>query len=332
MNRRSKLIGRQLIITAWVMLLLCVAPISAFASPNKATAAEDVTVKLNGQKVKLADPVLIQDNQTFVPLARIAVLLDASVKWDGDNEEITVKTAVGDTIVFGNGVPVVYFNEKRYVLDAPPFMSDGRMYIPLRQGAELFHAKIKWNGEERSAEIEEIPLAVVTEEFGLAEMSKEYGAKQSELRQRNGLAGGDSVEAGAKLKVVVPSIFDKEAKPFTDKDLQLLAKITQVEAGYEPYEGQLAVANVILNRVKDSRFPDTIRDVIYAGKQFPPAHNGLLDKSVPNQSVLRAAKDALNGKNNVEDAVYFFNPKVSKGPFWSGLDVIVTIGHHSFAK
>ena len=112
----------------------------------------------------------------------------------------------------------------------------------------------------------------------------------------------------------------------------LLAKITQVEAGYEPYEGQAGVANVILNRVKNSGFPNTIHDVIYSGKQFPPAHNGLLDKSVPNSSVLRAAKDALNGKNNVEDAVYFFNPKVSKGEFWSNREVIATIGHHSFAK
>jgi N-acetylmuramoyl-L-alanine amidase len=84
--------------------------------------------------------------------------------------------------------------------------------------------------------------------------------------------------------------------------------------------------------VKDSRFPKTIRDVIYSGKQFPPAHNGLLDKSVPKANALRAAKDALNGKNNVEDAVYFYNPKVTKGKFWSSLTVIDTVGSHRFAK
>ncbi|MNO93400.1 Spore cortex-lytic enzyme precursor [compost metagenome] len=131
---------------------------------------------------------------------------------------------------------------------------------------------------------------------------------------------------------MMPSILDNEAKPFTEKDYKLLAKLTQVEAGYESYEGQLAVANVILNRVKDSRFPSTIHDVIYSGKQFPAAHNGKLDKSVPNASVLRAAKDALNGKNNVENAIYFFNPDVSKGSFWSSLNVVTTMGNHSFAK
>src|SRR5690606_4646513 len=118
----------------------------------------------------------------------------------------------------------------------------------------------------------------------------------------------------------------------TDAEYNLLAKLVQVESGYESYEGQLAVANVILNRVKSAKFPGSIKDVIYSGKQFPPAHNGLLDRSKPNASVLRATKDALNGKNNVKDSVYFFNPKYSKGSFWDNLTVIATIGNHRFAK
>jgi spore germination cell wall hydrolase CwlJ-like protein len=57
-----------------------------------------------------------------------------------------------------------------------------------------------------------------------------------------------------------------------------------------------------------------------------------LDRSVPKVNALRAAKDALNGKNNVEDAVYFFNPKVTRGKFWSSLTVIDMVGSHRFAK
>jgi spore germination cell wall hydrolase CwlJ-like protein len=57
-----------------------------------------------------------------------------------------------------------------------------------------------------------------------------------------------------------------------------------------------------------------------------------LDRSVPKATALRAAKDALNGKNNVEDAVYFYNPRVTKGDFWSGLSTVGTIGSHRFAK
>jgi spore germination cell wall hydrolase CwlJ-like protein len=229
-------------------------------------------------------------------------------------------------------VPVVYFNEKRYRMDAAPFAEDGRTYIPLRDVAELLHATVKWDAVTQLAELESVQPAVVTEEYGLTQISSQYDVSKSALLKRNGLAKAESVKAGTSLKVIVPSIFEKEAEPYAEKDYMLLAKLTQVESGYESYEGQLAVANVVLNRVKDSRFPSTIRDVIYSGKQFPVAHNGLLDKSVPNASVLRAAKDALNGKNNVKDAVYFYDPRVSSGAFWSGLDTIATFGTHRFAK
>ncbi|WEK53714.1 MAG: cell wall hydrolase [Candidatus Cohnella colombiensis] len=183
-------------------------------------------------------------------------------------------------------------------MDVVPFNAEGRIYIPVRYIAELMNVSVNWNTEDKVVELTSLQAS----------------------------------RTAKAAKEVTASIFNNEAEAFTQEDLKLLAKITQVEAGYESYEGQLAVANVILNRVKDSRFPSTIRDVIYSGKQFPPAHNGLLDKSVPNASVLRAAKDALNGKNNVEDAIYFFNPRVSKGSFWSSLKVIDTIGTHRFAK
>ncbi|MGM0883201.1 MAG: cell wall hydrolase [Bacillota bacterium] len=333
MIRRSKLNGRRMLIMLWAMLLLCIGPLSvAAAQEEKAAIADDVTIKLDGEAVKIADPVRVMEGRLFLPVANIAGMFGAKVNWDNENEEATIHTVLGDQIVLGNGVPVVYFNEGRYVMEVAPFLSNGRMYIPLRHAAELLHAKVNWNKEELAAELTTVLPAVVTETYGLAEISKEAGSSTPALLQRNGLDSKSGIKEGTKLRVVMPSILDNEAEPFTEKDLMLLAKITQVESGYESYEGQLGVANVILNRVKDSRFPDTIHGVIYSGKQFPPAHNGLLDKSEPNASVLRAAKDALNGKNNVEKAIYFFNPNVSKGSFWSSLKVITTIGHHSFAK
>lgn len=329
----KKPIGKPILIAIWALLLLATMPLNAIADQEKLiTAAEDVTIKLDGKDVQLNDPVRVMAGRLYLPVAQISKIFGAQVNWDQDNEEATIHTEYGDRIVLGNGVPVVYFNGGRYVMDAVPFQAEGRMYIPLRDAAELLHAKVSWNEEERAAVLESVPLAVVTEQFGLAEISQQVGSSNVELLERNGLDNKDIIEAGAKLRVVIPSIFDREAKPFTEADRLLLAKITQVEAGDESYESQLAVANVILNRVKDSRFPKTIRDVIYSGRQFPPAHNGLLDRSVPKVDALRAAKDALNGKNNVEDAVYFYNPKVSKGAFWSSLTVIDTVGSHRFAK
>lgn len=328
----KKRISKPILIGIWALLLLATMPLTAVAAQEKLIAAEHVTIKLDGKDIQLTDPVRVLAGRLYLPVAQLSKMFGARVDWDQDNEEATIYTKNRDRIVLGNGVPVVYFNGARYVMDAVPFQAEGRMYIPLRDAAELLHAEVNWNGEERTAWLESVPLAVVTEQFGLTEISKQVDSSSVALLKRNGLDKGESIEAGAKLRVVIPSILSHEAEPFTDKDRLLLAKITQVEAGDESYESQLAVANVILNRVKDSRFPKTIRDVIYSGKQFPPAHNGLLDRSVPKANALRAAKDALNGKNNVEDAVYFYNPKVSKGAFWSSLTVIDTVGSHRFAK
>jgi N-acetylmuramoyl-L-alanine amidase len=314
-------------------MLLLAMPLTAAAAPQGAKADKNAVIKLDGEQVKLSEPPMMLDGRLFLPVALIAQLFDAKkVSWDKVNQETTIETALGDTIVLGDGVPVVYFNEGRYVMDAAPFIENGRMYAPLRHVAELLHATVKWNKEEEAAELMTVEPAVISEENALTDVVKAFGTSETELLQRNELKSKDAVKAGVKLRVVMPSVLEKPAKSFTEQDYTLLAKITMVESGYESYEGQLAVANVILNRVKDSRFPSSVKDVIYSGKQFPPAHNGLLDKAKPNASVLRAAKDALNGKNNVQGAVYFFNPKVSKGAFWSSLDVVAKIGHHHFAE
>ncbi|MFC5469016.1 cell wall hydrolase [Cohnella suwonensis] len=324
--------SRLLIPIVALLLLTSALPTVAAAAKADDGVADNVTIMIDGEKAKLADPVRMKDGRLFLPIASVASLLKAKAKWDQDNEAVTIQSARGDKIVLSNGVPIVYFNDSRYRMDTVPFLDDGRMYIPLRAVAELLHATVKWETETQVAEITQIEPAVVTAEYGLAEIGEQFGVSKAALLKRNGLKAAEEVKEGAKLRVVIPSIFDDEAEPYSKDDYTLLAKIIQVESGYESYEGQLAVANVVLNRVKDPRFPKSIKDVIYSGKQFPAAHNGILQKSVPNASVLRAAKDALNGKNNVKDAVYFYDPRVSKGSFWSGLDTIATIGTHRFAK
>ncbi|MFC5401447.1 cell wall hydrolase [Cohnella soli] len=327
----SSIRSRLLIPLVAILMLASVVP-SAAAAAKADDAAVDVTIMIDGEKAKLADPARMKDNRLLLPIASVATLLKAKTKWDAANEAVTIQSVRGDKIVLSNGVPVVYFNDNRYVMDTVPFLDDGRMYIPLRAVAELLHANVKWDMETLVAEITQVEPAVITAEYGLAEIGEQFSVSQDALLKRNGLKTAAEAKEGTELRVVIPSIFDNEAEPFTKEDYALLAKLVQVESGYEPYEGQLAVANVVLNRVNDPRFPKSIKDVIYSGKQFPAAHNGLLQKSVPNASVLRATKDALNGRNNVKNAVYFYDPRVTKGSFWSGLDTIVTIGTHRFAK
>lgn len=94
----------------------------------------------------------------------------------------------------------------------------------------------------------------------------------------------------------------------TASDLELFAALIECEAGSSDYEGMLAVASVVVNRMKHSSYPDTLRGVIFQSGQFPPAHNGKVDKILKRgvkDSCLKAAQDALNGKNNVGNCLSF---------------------------
>ena len=90
---------------------------------------------------------------------------------------------------------------------------------------------------------------------------------------------------------------------------ELLASLIFCEAGNQPYEGQVAVGAVVLNRVKSSVYPNSVSEVIYQSGQFSPAMSGWLDRVRANagysESALQAAEDALNGSNPVGDCLYF---------------------------
>ena len=90
--------------------------------------------------------------------------------------------------------------------------------------------------------------------------------------------------------------------------MELFAALIECEAGSTNYDGMLAVASVVVNRMNSSYYPNTLRGVIYQSGQFPPAHNGLVDAKLKRgvkDSCLQAAKDALAGKNNVGDCLSF---------------------------
>lgn len=96
--------------------------------------------------------------------------------------------------------------------------------------------------------------------------------------------------------------------PASDYDIYVLSCQVHAESNNQPYEGKLAVANVIINRVKSPLYPDNIVDVIYQPGQFPPAYTGVLDNILangPSEECVKAAYDALYGNNNIGDFLYF---------------------------
>lgn len=119
----------------------------------------------------------------------------------------------------------------------------------------------------------------------------------------------------------------------TTSDVQLLARAINGEARGEPYEGQVAVGAVILNRVKASNFPNTISGVIYQPGAFTAVADGQINVALEDEStVVKAARDALNGWDPTGGAIYYFNPDTATNKWIWSRPHIKTIGKHRFCK
>ena len=110
----------------------------------------------------------------------------------------------------------------------------------------------------------------------------------------------------------VVTVFNAKGKDIyiTNDDIHLMAQIVYAESCAEPYEGKVAVASVILNRVKDKGFPDNVEDVIKQRAAFSCVKNGEIDVK-PDEYSFRAVMDALRGKDPTGNAVFFYNPKIA---------------------
>lgn len=120
------------------------------------------------------------------------------------------------------------------------------------------------------------------------------------------------------------------AGSYTSSEVYLLAKCIYAEARGESYTGKVAVGAVILNRVKSSKFPNTISGVIYQPGAFTAVSDGQINLS-PNDECMRAAKDAINGWDPTYGCIYYYNPaKATSQWIWS-TQTVTTIGSHVFS-
>ena len=116
-----------------------------------------------------------------------------------------------------------------------------------------------------------------------------------------------------------------------DARLELLAHVISAEARGEPYEGQVAVGAVVLNRVRHPSFPDTVAGVIYQRGAFDTVADGQIDLE-PTESAYRAAREALSGADPTGGCVYFYDPRHTSNRYMLSLEVALVIGHHVFCE
>lgn len=210
--------------------------------------------------------------------------------------------------------------------DTDPYLSNGRVFVPVRFVAEALNMSVTYESEEKKVVIIDkgkkielwdsdniiaidgesyqidvsvkiingrtmVPLRVVSENFGV-DVNWDR-TLQSVLLYR------DDIE--------VPLSYIDE-RHYSDQDLIWLSRIVSIETGWQSFDAKLGVANVVLNRVKTSIFPDTIYDVIFDTNytvQFPTAFYDGFNELVPNTESIVAAKMALEGINNVDNCLFF---------------------------
>ena len=117
---------------------------------------------------------------------------------------------------------------------------------------------------------------------------------------------------------------------YTSSDLYLLAKAIHAEGRGEPYVGQVAIGAVILNRVRNDKFPNTVAGVIYQKNAFTAVSDGQINLA-PNETAMRAARDAVNGWDPSGGAIYYYNPAIATSSWIFSRKTIAVIGKHVFA-
>lgn len=163
-------------------------------------------------------------------------------------------------------------------------------------------------------------------------IAKKYGVTVSAIKQA-GNYWKDTIYVGQIL--TIPQRLDRPvttvSRSATRSDIDLLARAVYGEARGEPYEGQVAIAAVILNRVKDSRFPNSIAGVIYEPWAFTAVNDGQINLT-PNATAYKAAQDAINGWDPTGGAIYYWNPATATNKWVWSRPIIKKIGNHVFAK
>lgn len=117
----------------------------------------------------------------------------------------------------------------------------------------------------------------------------------------------------------------------SDSNVYLLAQCINGEARGESYKGQVAVGAVILNRVKSSKFPNTIAGVIYQRGAFDAVSDGQINQT-PSDSCLKAARDAMNGYDPTGGCLYYYNPATTTNKWMLSKPVSLRIGNHVFCR
>ena len=168
-------------------------------------------------------------------------------------------------------------------------------------------------------------------------IARRHGTTVDALRRANNI-WNDHLSIGQSLTIPGAQLSSRTVSTtsrYTEQELQLMARLVYSEAAGESYQGQVAVAASVLNRVRDSRYPDTVHGVIYhvvnGYYQYSPVLDGRINLT-PNATAFAAAREAFSGADPSRGANGFFNPAKTRNQWVRQQPVTVVIGNHVFFR
>lgn len=167
------------------------------------------------------------------------------------------------------------------------------------------------------------------------EKTERISLRQPEGSTKDRIEGNNLLKQFNSIRDMMGQAFpNRDPIDLTDSEIEMFERIVMAESGGEPYLGQLAVANVVLNRVKSNRYPSTLEEVVFQRSQFSPVKNGVIVGRMPNTSVKKAVAEAVSGKMVVPaNALYFVNPVLATDQTVPRTKTPVrVIGSHTFYK
>lgn len=298
-------------------------------------SAQAIRLEVHGQEFNQGE-ILSKEGRTYIPIRSVAELLGAEVKWNGDAQEVSIiQNQI--TVKFIIGEHMIYRNDISLLVDAPAFINNSTTYVPVRFASEALNYEVGWDPINYVVSIEKKPVYVVNEGDTLAIISSKLGITIEQLQEWNQLET-EELLVGQELfieQVQLTTVDEVKAKAvinYQKEELEWLARIIYSEAQDEPFDGLVAVGAVVIHRVLDPSFPNTIKEVIFQPGQFTPVKTGKIYSVEPDKLSYQAAEEALMGNDPVIGALFFYNPKVSTSPFFVNREVIADIGNHRFVQ
>ncbi len=246
------------------------------------------------------------------------------------NELKALNEDIDDTIYSGSLVKIkpiskgitikIRVDDKIINPDISPYIEKDRTHVPIRFIAQALGInEILWNEETKTATLIHNEK---TAELTLGSNIAKVNGKELILDAPISIYEGRTFVPLRFISEIFNCIVSWDYENYSvlinkdsshSEDLYWLARIVQAESEGEPFEGKLAVANVVLNRKESTDFPNSVKGVIFDkahGYQYTPVQNGAIFNS-PSPESIQAAALALDGNNNISDSLYFLNSDIA---------------------